>query len=110
MILGLGRGFVCYATTEMNCDVPEAEIDETESIAGCLAVEITRRTEGEKLSCQGLVLRWSSPERKTYSRVGRFSYYCDRKGKRFAEHLEEGMSEEVEYDWFTDEPKVIEII
>ncbi|KAH7112428.1 heterokaryon incompatibility protein-domain-containing protein [Dactylonectria macrodidyma] len=110
MILGFGESVVCYATAEMHCDVKEAKIDEEEEAAGCLVVEISRRNDGDKLSCQGLVLRWSSPERKTYSRVGRFSYYGDRKGRLFAEHIKDGQSAELEFDWFTDEPKVIEII
>lgn len=110
MILGFGKSFICYAMAELHCDVQEAETDEIEEAAGCLVVEITRRNHGHELSCQGLVLRWSSPERKTYSRVGRFSYYGDRKGHLFPEHVKDGQSAEVEFDWFTDEPKVIEII
>ena len=110
MILGFGKSFVCYATAEMHYDVEEAEIDEEEQAAGCLVVEISRSDDTDKLSCQGLVLRWSSPERKTYSRVGRFSYYGDRKGHLFADHVKDGQSAEVEFDWFTDEPTVIEII
>ncbi|KAI0535350.1 heterokaryon incompatibility protein-domain-containing protein [Xylaria digitata] len=110
MIIGFGESLVCYTTAEMHCDVKDAEIDEEEEAAGCLAVEITRRNDGGKLFCQGLVLRWSSPERKTYSRIGRFSYYGDRKGQRFTEHIKDGQSAEVEFDWFADEPKVIEII
>ncbi len=110
IILGFGKSFVCYATAEMHCDVQVAEIDEEEKVAGCLVAEISRRNDGDKLSCQGLVLRWSSPERKTYSRVGRFSYYGDRKGRLFPELVEDGQSAEVEFDWFTNEPTVIEII
>ncbi|EXJ66237.1 uncharacterized protein A1O5_10389 [Cladophialophora psammophila CBS 110553] len=115
MILGFGKSFgkpfVCHVSTEMRCDVQEAEIDAVEQTAGCLVVEITRRTDRDnKLCCQGLVLRWSSPERKTYSRVGRFTYYGDRKGRLFAEHVKAGQPAEVEFDWFADEPKVIEII
>ncbi|KIW88153.1 uncharacterized protein Z519_11264 [Cladophialophora bantiana CBS 173.52] len=114
-ILGFGKSFgkpfVCYVNAEMHCDVQEAEIDAVEQAAGCLVVEITRRTDRDnKLCCQGLVLRWSSPERKTYSRVGRFTYYGDRTGRLFAEHVKAGQFAEVEFDWFADEPKVIEII
>ena len=110
MILGVGKSVVCYATAEMHCDVNEAEIDEEEKATGCLVAEISRRNDRDKLSCQGLVLRWSSPERKTYSRVGRFSYYGDRKGHLFPDDIKDGQSAEVEFDWFTDEPEVIEII
>jgi hypothetical protein len=110
LIIGIGKGVVCYATAEMHCDVEEAEIDEVETGAGCLVVEISRMNGRNKLHCQGLVLRWSSPERKTYSRIGRFSYYSDRKGHLFAEHVKDGQSTVVDFDWFTDEPMVIEII
>lgn len=103
-ILGFGKFGVCYATAEIDCDIEE------EDAAGCLVVEISRSNDRDKLSCQGLVLRWSSPERKTYSRLGRFSYYGHRKGRLFAELVEDGQSAEVEFDWFTDESKVIEII
>ena len=94
----------------MDCDLEEAEMDEEEEAAGCLVIEISQRNDGDKTSCQGLVLRWSSPERKTYSRVGRFSCYGDRKGHLFADHVQDGQSAEVEFDWFTDETTVIEII
>ncbi|KAI1279987.1 heterokaryon incompatibility protein-domain-containing protein [Xylaria sp. FL0933] len=110
MIIGLKRSVVCYATAEMSCDVQETEVDADEEAAGCLVVEICRRNDGDNLSCQGLVLRWSSPERKTYSRIGRFSYYGRRKGHLFAEHVQDGQSGEVDFDWFSDEPKIIEII
>lgn len=110
MILGFGKSMVCYATAEMHCDVEEAEIDEVEEAAGCLVAEISRENNENKLYCQGLVLRWSSPERKTYTRVGRFSYYGDRKGYLFPDHVKDGQSAEVEFDWFTGEPTVIEII
>ena len=110
IILGFGKSVVCHTTAEMHCDLKEVEIDEQEKAAGCLVVQITRRDKGNKLSCQGLILRWSSPERKTNSRVGRFSYYGNRKGRRFDEHIKEGQPAEVDFDWFTDEPKVIEII
>ncbi|KAK0739487.1 hypothetical protein B0T21DRAFT_143074 [Apiosordaria backusii] len=110
MIMGFGvPRKVCYAVAEMHVDVEE-EMDEVETVAGCLVVEICRSTHGDKISCQGLVLRWSTPERKTYSRVGRFSYYGDRKGKLFPELTEDGEPGEMDYDWFTDEPRVIEII
>ena len=110
MILGFGKSVVCYAIAEMHCDVKEAEIDEVEEAAGCLVAEISRRNDRDKLWCQGLVLRWSSPERKTYSRIGRFSYYGDRKGRLFPDLIQAGQSATVEFDWFTDEPMVIEII
>lgn len=110
MFLGFGKLIVCYATATMDCDVEEAEIDEEEEAAGYLVVEISRRNDRDKTSCQGLVLRWSSLERKTYSRVGRFSYYGDRQGHLFADHVQDGQSVEVEFDWFTDETTVIEII
>ena len=110
MILGVGKSVVCYATAAMHCDVEEIEIDKVEESAGCLVAEITRRNDGNKLYCQGLVLRWSSPERKTYSRIGQFSYYGDRKGYTFSDLVKEGQSAEVEFDWFTDKPTVIEII
>ena len=110
MILGFGKSFVCYTTAEMHCDVKDAEIDKEEEEAIYVAVEISRRNDGDKLFLQGLVLGWSSPERKTYSRVGRFSYYGDRKGYLFKEHVKDGQSAEVEFDWFTNEPTVIEII
>jgi hypothetical protein len=109
-IIGFNKSVACYATAEMDCDVEEAEMDEIGKAAGCHVVEIYRRNDGNKLSCQGLVLRWSSLERKTYSRIGRFSYYGDRKGYLFAEHVKDGQSVEVEFDWFTNEPTVIEII
>ena len=107
VILGFGESGVCYATAEMRCDVEEEEIDEED--AGCLIVEISRRHDENKLWCRGLVLRWSSSEKKTHSRVGRFSYYGDRKGYLLAD-VEDGQSAEVEFDWFTHEPTVIEII
>ena len=110
MILGFGKSFVCYITVEMHCDVKNAEIDKEEEKAGCVVVEISRRNNGDKMACKGLVLRWSSPERKTYSRVGRFSYYGDSKGYLFKEHVKHGQSAEVKFDWFADEPTVIEII
>ncbi|KAI0400752.1 heterokaryon incompatibility protein-domain-containing protein [Xylaria palmicola] len=110
MIVGVGKSVVCYATAELHCDIQDAEPNEVEDAAGCLVVEIVRRSDGDKLSCQGLVLRWGSPERKTYSRLGRFSYYGERKGRLFAEHVKDGEPEDVDFDWFTDEPKVIEII
>ncbi|KAI0433591.1 heterokaryon incompatibility protein-domain-containing protein [Xylaria sp. FL1042] len=110
MIIGFNRSLVCYATAGMDCDVQEIEIDDDEEAAGCLVVEICRRNDGENLSCQGLVLRWTSPERKTYSRIGRFSYYGRRKGRLFSEHIRDGQSAEVDFDWFSDKPKVIEII
>lgn len=110
VIWGIGRSVVCYAIAEMDCDIEEAEIDEEEKAAGCRVVEIARRVDGDKLHRRGLVLRWSSPERKTYSRVGRFSYYGDRKGRLFAEHVREGQSKEVDFDWFTGESHVIEIV
>jgi hypothetical protein len=106
-IVGIKKPIVCYTTADVVCD---EVIDEDEEKAGCLLVEIARSDRGEKLSCQGLVLRWSSPERKTYSRVGVFSYYGDKKGKVFEEFQREGEDEHVEFDWFTDEPKVVEII
>ncbi|RYP56070.1 hypothetical protein DL771_012133 [Monosporascus sp. 5C6A] len=109
MILGIRKSVVCYAVAEIDCDVEEAEIDEEEA-AGCLAVEISRSVNRDKLHCRGLVLRWSSPERKTYSRVGRFSYYGGRKGRLVAGQPREGQSAEVDFDWFTDELQVIEII
>jgi len=110
MIVGIGNGIVCYATVKMHCDVEEAEIDEVEKAAGCLVVEISRRNAGDKLHCQGLVLRWSSPERKTYSRIGQFSYFGDCKGQLFPELVTDGQSAVVDFDWFTDEPMIIEII
>ncbi|MCJ1401284.1 hypothetical protein MMC11_004496 [Xylographa trunciseda] len=106
MILGFGKSVVCYTTAEMYCDVEEAEFNEQEEAAGCLVAEISRSNDGDQLICQGLVLRWSSPERKTYSRVGRFSYDGDRKGYL----VKDGPPTEVEFDWFTNEPTVIEII
>jgi hypothetical protein len=109
-IIGIKKPIVCYTTADVDCDVQGEEIDEDEEKAGCLLVEISRSDRGEKLSCQGLVLRWSSPERKTYSRVGVFSYYGDKKGKVFEEFQREGENEHVDFDWFTDEPKVVEII
>ncbi|KAI1310418.1 heterokaryon incompatibility protein-domain-containing protein [Xylaria venustula] len=112
MIIGVdkARSLVCYATAELHCDLQETEFDKDEEAAGCLVVEICRNDNMNKLSCQGLVLRWSSPERKTYSRIGRFSYHGDRKGQLFAEHVKDGESAEVDFDWFSDEPQVIEII
>ena len=110
MILGFGKFVVCYAIAEMHCDVKEVEIGEVEEAPGCLVAEISRRNDRDKLWCQGLVLRWSSPERKTYSRIGRFSYYGDRKGRLFPDLIQAGQSATVEFDWFTDEPMVIEII
>ena len=56
------------------------------------------------------MLRWSSPERKTYSRVGRFSFYGKRKGKVFADFLREGDPDEVDVDWFAGDVKVVEIV
>ncbi|KAK4691159.1 hypothetical protein P7C71_g5781, partial [Lecanoromycetidae sp. Uapishka_2] len=110
IILGLGKSVACYANAKICCDVEEVEIDKEEEAAGCLVVEIFRRNDRDKLHCQGVVLRWSSPERKTYSRIGQFSYYGERKGHLFADHTEDGQSAEVDFDWFTDEPKIVEII
>ncbi len=109
-MFGMKRSVICFATAELRCDVEGEEMDEVEKNAGCLLVEISRRNEGVNLSCQGLVLRWSSPERKTYSRVGWFSYYGERKGRVFEDLLEEGDEEEVEMDWFTGKPEALEII
>ena len=109
-IYGFGKSMVCYTTARMDCDFKEAKIDEVEKATGCLVVEIIRRNDKDNLICQGLVLRWSSPERKTYSRLGRFSYYGNRKGKLFEEFIKDGEPREVDFDWFTDEPQVIEII
>ncbi|KAI1749902.1 heterokaryon incompatibility protein-domain-containing protein [Xylaria castorea] len=110
MIIGFGKSFVCYTMAAMDCDVKDGGTNEDEEAAGCRVVEISRRNDGDKLSCQGLVLRWSTPERKTYSRIGRFSYYGERKGSLFKEHVKDGESGDVKFDWFTDEPTVIEII
>ena len=110
VILGSSEFLPCYATAEMYCDVEEAEIDDVEEAAGCLVVEICRSNDADKLSCQGLVLRWSSAERRTYSRLGRFSFKGDRKGHIFPELVEDGQSAEVEFDLFRNELKVIEII
>ncbi|KAI1429945.1 heterokaryon incompatibility protein-domain-containing protein [Xylaria sp. FL1777] len=111
MIIGLGpESLVCYAIAEMYCDVQGLEIGEEEEAADCLVAAICRTPIGGKLSCEGLVLRWSSPERKTYSRIGRFSYYGDRKGHILPEYVKEGQSTEVDFDWFMDELQVIEII
>ena len=110
MILGFGKSFVCFATAQMDCDVKEAEIDEVEEAAGCIVAEISGSNDRGRRSCQGLVLRWSSPERRTYSRVGRFSFHGDRKGRLFEEHVKDGQPAEVQFDWFADEPEIIEII
>ena len=110
MILGIDRSVACYAIAEMHCDVEEVEIDKEEEAAGCLAAQISRRNERGKLICLGLVLRWSSPERKTYSRIGRFTYCGDRKGRLFPELIKDGQSADVDFDWFANEPTVIEII
>ena len=107
IILGFGESVICYATAEMHCDVEEQEIDEED--AGCLVVEISRRHDENNLWCRGLVLRWSSSEKTKYSRIGLFSYYGDRKGYLLAD-VEDGQSTQVDFDWFTDEPRVIEII
>ena len=110
-MFGFGEGVACYATAEMDCDIEDAEVDVTEETAGNLLVEITRSDERDgNISVQGLVLKWSSSDRKTYSRVGRFSYWGLKKGRKFAEHIKDGEVDEVYFDWFTDEPKVIEII
>lgn len=110
MILGFGKSVVCYATANMHCDVKEAEIDKVEEAAGCIVAEISGSNDRDKVSCQGLVLRWSSPERKTYSRVGRLSFHGNNKGRLFADHVKDGQPAEVQFDWFTDEPEIIEII
>ena len=114
MILGFGKSsgksFVCYATAEMHRDIEAAEIDEMEESTGWLAVEITRRNESKYLCCKGSVLRWSSPKKETYSRVGRFTYFGDREGRLCDEQIQDGQPAEVAFDWFTDEPKIIEII
>ncbi|KAM7194690.1 Heterokaryon incompatibility protein (HET) domain containing protein [Naviculisporaceae sp. PSN 640] len=78
----------CYATAETCLDVEDEEKDELEQSAGCLAVEICRtggdsRGGEENISVRGLLLKWSSPERKTYRRIGWFSYYGKRKGTPF---------------------------
>jgi len=73
-------------------------------------VEISRRTGGENLSSQGLVLRWSSPARETYSRIGVYLYYGKRKGIVSDEFLEDRGPSEVDIDWFADKPKVVEIV
>ncbi|KAK4967995.1 hypothetical protein LTR42_010325 [Elasticomyces elasticus] len=111
LMLGFREGVVCYATAEMDCDVEDAEVDVMEETAGILLVEIVRSDERDgDISVQGLVLKWSSPDRQTYSRVGRFSYWGLKKGRRFAEHVKDGEVEEVSFDWFTAMPKVIEVI
>jgi hypothetical protein len=110
-MLGIGRGVLCYGIAEMQTDVADTEADITEEKAGVQLVEITRSSERDgNISVQGLVLRWSSPERKTFTRVGRFSYWGLRKGRKFAEHVREGESEVVDFDWWSGEPEVIEII
>ncbi|KAK4455314.1 hypothetical protein QBC34DRAFT_481428 [Podospora aff. communis PSN243] len=109
-LIGIKKPLACYATVELRVDVLGEGLDEDEERAGCLLVEITRRMEGEKLSSPGLVLRWSSPERKTYSRVGVFSYHGEKKGRVMEEFWKEGDPKEVEFDWFSDEPMVVEII
>ena len=97
-MIGIKKLFACYVTAELRID------------------EISRRTEGAKLSCQGPVLRWSSPERKTYSRVGLFSYHGEKKGEGTRGSFgregdpKEVDPKEVEFDWFSCEPAVVEII
>jgi hypothetical protein len=109
MMLGFGKGFVCYAHAEMDSDIEAEDIDSEE--AGVQLVEITRADERDNnLSCQGLVLKWASPERKAYQRVGRFNYWGKRRGRRFHEHVEEGEDEHMDFDWFTGEPVLIEIV
>jgi len=108
MIIGIDKSVVCYTMAEMNSDVEEAEWDKENS--SCRVVEITRNSDGDKLICQGLVLQWSSPERKTYSRVGRFSYCGSRKGRLFDDLVQDGQPAVVDFDWFSDEPEVIEIV
>jgi hypothetical protein len=111
MMLGSGESVVCYATAEMDCDVEDAEVDVMEETTDILLVEIIR-SEGRdgNISVQGLVLKWSSPDRKTYSRVGRFSYCGLKKGRKCPEYIKEGEVDEINFDWFTDKPKIIEII
>jgi len=40
----------CFATAELQCDVAGESVDEDEEKAGCLMVEISRRTGGDNLS------------------------------------------------------------
>jgi len=47
---------------------------------------------------------------RAYSRIGVFSFLSKRKGRLFNEFLEEGGPLEVDFDWFTDEARVVEII
>ena len=82
-IFGVKKPVVCYAMGEVRVDVlgEFEELGEDKKRVCCILVEITRRTEGVKLSCHGLVLRWSSPERKTYaSGLGCFRIMERRRG------------------------------
>lgn len=110
MIMGVGESIPCYTNAEMDRDAEEADIEEEWEVTECLVAEISRRNDGDMLFCQGLILRQSSPEKETYSRVGRFSYYGDRKGYPVPDHVEDELPAEVEFDWFTNEPTVIEIV
>jgi hypothetical protein len=111
MMIGFDKELICYAHAEMDCDIFGLDIDPEEEEAGVLLVEITRAdARDNNLSCQGLVLQWASTERKAYRRVGRFNYWGRRKGRRFKDHIKEGEDEDVGFNWFTGEPKVIEII
>ena len=111
MLLGIARGVVCYTTGEMDLDIEVTEEDADGGSTSVQLVEITRGNERDgNISIQGLVLDWSDFDRKTYSRVGRFSYWGLRKGRKFAEHIKEGEDHTVDFNWFSDEPKVIEIV
>ena len=116
-MIGLGRpGLACCTHAEMNCDIEDEDMDCEEEKAGVLLAAITRSDErDDNISCQGLVLSWASPERKAYRRIGKFSYWGKRRGRKLsissqgANRLEEE-EEEVDFDWFTGEQKVIEIL
>ncbi|KAK0742805.1 heterokaryon incompatibility protein-domain-containing protein [Schizothecium vesticola] len=109
-IIGVKKPVLCFAIAKLHFDVQGEEMDEDEEEAGCLLVEIVRSSNLGSLSFQGLVLRWSSPERKTYSRIGVFSLSGRRKGTLCEEFLEEGGPSEEDFNCFPDKARVIEII
>lgn len=78
-MIGVKRPAACFATATLDCDVEGEDINEDEEKAGCLLVETLRSGQREEPLSQGLALRWSSPDRTTYSRIGRFSYQGEKK-------------------------------
>ncbi len=110
IILGRREHVVCYDMARIQCDVEEEEINDEEKSANCLLAAITRTNEGDKILCQGLVLRWSSPEKVSYSRVGQFSYSGNGRGHIFSHNGTGGPDADIAFDWFASKPTLLKIV